>query len=125
MTGDFVRFSDIIFEPKPVQKPHPPIFIGGVRALPRFAGSSTMVMAGSRPDAIRATGWTRGSAIGRMWKDSTSPPKSADEIAGDIEYFRDLGGSLLIFRVIGPTVEDTVERMEQHADELPPLVRDM
>ncbi len=32
MTGDFVRFSDIIFEPKPVQKPHPPIFIGGESA---------------------------------------------------------------------------------------------
>ena len=30
-----------------------------------------------------------------------------------------------MFRVIGPTVEDTVERMERHADELLPLVRDM
>ncbi len=27
--GDYVRFSDITFAPKPVQKPHPPIWIGG------------------------------------------------------------------------------------------------
>ena len=28
-TGNHVSFSDIVFEPKPVQKPHPPIWIGG------------------------------------------------------------------------------------------------
>lgn len=27
--GDHVAFSDIAFEPKPVQRPHPPIWIGG------------------------------------------------------------------------------------------------
>ena len=27
--GEYVKFSDVIIEPKPVQKPHPPIFIGG------------------------------------------------------------------------------------------------
>jgi probable F420-dependent oxidoreductase len=27
--GEFIRFKDIVLEPKPVQKPHPPIFIGG------------------------------------------------------------------------------------------------
>ena len=27
--GEHVRFADIIFEPKPVQKPHPPIWVGG------------------------------------------------------------------------------------------------
>ncbi len=27
--GDYVSFSDIAFEPKPVQAPHPPIWIGG------------------------------------------------------------------------------------------------
>ena len=30
--GDFVEFSDIAFEPRPVQKPHPPIWIGGESA---------------------------------------------------------------------------------------------
>ena len=27
--GEHVRFADVIFEPKPVQKPHPPIWVGG------------------------------------------------------------------------------------------------
>jgi probable F420-dependent oxidoreductase len=27
--GKFVHFSDILFDPKPVQKPHPPLWIGG------------------------------------------------------------------------------------------------
>lgn len=27
--GRYVRFSDIRFEPKPIQKPHPPIWLGG------------------------------------------------------------------------------------------------
>ena len=29
MSGEFAAFDDIIFEPKPVQTPHPPIWIGG------------------------------------------------------------------------------------------------
>ncbi len=28
-SGKYVQFSDIIFEPKPVQRPHPPIWVGG------------------------------------------------------------------------------------------------
>ncbi len=27
--GKYVKFSDVLFEPKPVQKPHPPIWVGG------------------------------------------------------------------------------------------------
>ncbi len=27
--GEFTRFGNIVFEPKPVQKPHPPIWVGG------------------------------------------------------------------------------------------------
>ena len=27
--GEHVRFTDVIFEPKPVQRPHPPIWVGG------------------------------------------------------------------------------------------------
>jgi hypothetical protein len=27
--GRYVQFEDVVFEPKPVQKPHPPILVGG------------------------------------------------------------------------------------------------
>ncbi len=29
LDGDWVKFDDVLFEPKPVQKPHPPIWVGG------------------------------------------------------------------------------------------------
>jgi probable F420-dependent oxidoreductase len=37
--GDFASFSDVLFEPKPVQQPHPPIWFGGssMAALRRAA----------------------------------------------------------------------------------------
>jgi probable F420-dependent oxidoreductase len=37
--GEFVDFADVVFEPKPVQRPHPPVFVGGrsVFALRRAA----------------------------------------------------------------------------------------
>jgi probable F420-dependent oxidoreductase len=28
-TGTYTQFSDLVFEPKPIQKPHPPIWVGG------------------------------------------------------------------------------------------------
>src|SRR5262245_66089586 len=31
--GEHVRFGDVIFAPKPVRKPHPPIWIGGESAV--------------------------------------------------------------------------------------------
>ena len=37
--GEFISFADLKFEPKPVQKPHPPIWIGGeTRPARRRAG---------------------------------------------------------------------------------------
>ena len=37
--GEFVDFADVVFEPKPVQRPHPPIWLGGssMAALRRAA----------------------------------------------------------------------------------------
>ncbi len=42
MAGTYVKFDGILFEPKPVQKPHPPIWVGGesppsMRRAARFA----------------------------------------------------------------------------------------
>ena len=42
--GDHVRFSNVVFEPKPVQKPHPPIWIGGESGL-------------AMRRAVKADGW--------------------------------------------------------------------
>ncbi|MSO75776.1 MAG: TIGR03619 family F420-dependent LLM class oxidoreductase [Alphaproteobacteria bacterium] len=34
-TGEFVNFDGVMFEPKPVQRPHPPIWVGGESAVAR------------------------------------------------------------------------------------------
>ena len=37
--GEFTSFTDVVFEPRPVQRPHPPVFVGGrsIHALRRAA----------------------------------------------------------------------------------------
>ena len=49
---------------------------------------------------------------------------SAEDMAGDIEFFREMGGGLLFFRFFSPTLGETLDRMERHAADLLPLVRD-
>jgi probable F420-dependent oxidoreductase len=36
-SGKYVKFSDVLFYPKPVQKPHPPLWIGGESGAVKFA----------------------------------------------------------------------------------------
>jgi len=56
--GKYVRFRDIGFDPKPVQKPHPPIWIGGdsdaaLRRAARF-GAGWIVSHRTEPEDIPA-----------------------------------------------------------------------
>lgn len=50
--GKYFRFGDVEFYPKPVQKPHPPIWVGGfvTDGMPQFGVSS-----GDRPPALVRT----------------------------------------------------------------------
>ena len=52
--GKHVNFSNINFYPKPVQKPHPPIWVGG-ESRPAFAEPCATVMSGFLSPAIHAT----------------------------------------------------------------------
>ena len=62
--GRYTQFSDLVFEPKPVQKPHPPIWVGGHTAA-----------------ALRRT-----ARIGAAWHPINRPP---DELrAGRAELAR-------------------------------------
>lgn len=68
--GEFVDFVDIAFEPKPVQKPHPPVWIGG---------SS---MAALRRAARAGDGWAPAGAQGGKgpWLESLDDlPRFMDE----------------------------------------------
>ena len=158
MSGKYVNFSDITFEPKPVQKPHPPIFIGGesavalrrvvelgdgwfpmgtnprnrmdTRALYQANVEKLHALAeekGRDPASIKLGFWAQWYGLGEDLKaeDGTRHlfSGSTDDVAGDIEFFRELGGSVLFFRFFSPTLEETLDRMGRHAAELMPLVR--
>ena len=159
MSGDHVSFSDIIFEPKPVQNPRPPIFIGGesVPAMRRVVehGDGWFPMGtnprnrmdtralfqanverlhalaeekGRDPASIELGFWAQWHGLGEDIKTADGSRHlfsgSVEDIAGDIEFFRELGGSVLFFRFFSPTLEETLDRMERHAADLLPLVRD-
>lgn len=50
--GEFFSFDEVMFEPKPVQKPHPPVFIGGESpaALRRAAAADGWMGMNHTPD---------------------------------------------------------------------------
>jgi probable F420-dependent oxidoreductase len=52
--GEWVRFGDVVFEPKPVQQPHPPLWFGGLS------------MAALRRATLLGDGWApSGRALGK------------------------------------------------------------
>lgn len=62
--GKYFQFDNVVFEPKPFQKPHPPIWVGGngeaaLRRVARFADGwaasleGASMIFGSFPDAVR------------------------------------------------------------------------
>ena len=159
MSGDHVNFSDIIFEPKPVQKPHPPIFIGGesapamrrvvehgdgwfpmgtnprnrmdTRALYQANVERLRALAeekGRDPASIQLGYFAQWHGLGEDLKAADGSRHlfsgSAEDMAGDIEFFHEMGGGLLFFRFFSPTLGETLDRMERHAADLLPLVRD-
>lgn len=63
--GRFVSFKDVVFEPKPVQKPHPPLWVGG----------------GARRSIQRA------AELGDGWHPLGRPQ---EKLAGEIQHLRRL-----------------------------------
>ncbi len=67
--GDYASFSDIVFEPKPVQQPHPPIWVGGEsgRALRRVVGlGDCWYPIGANPNDPLNTPARYGAAVKRL-----------------------------------------------------------
>jgi probable F420-dependent oxidoreductase len=53
--GEFFDFAPVMFEPKPVQRPHPPIVVGGEsdRALRRAARADGWIGMSHTPESVR------------------------------------------------------------------------
>jgi probable F420-dependent oxidoreductase len=152
--GKYCKFSDIVFVPKPVQKPTIPIWIGGhsrqaIRRAARLGdgwhpigGVPTIPLepedmardvetlaayaekAGRNSKEIRVA--LKGSLFDR--EKQVTPGKrrrfvgSADEIAADIEAYRNAGVDTMIFDVRRPSISETIERMEWMAKDVIAMV---
>jgi len=146
--GKYVNFSDITFLPKPVQKPYPPIWIGGqskpairraaqigdcwhpVGAIPaaplepeELAENLVLLRdyaekAGRDPSKIQVSVKAPLYDAG----DSTGPRRrfsgSPDEVRQDVQTYSDVGVTHLIFDFRTGEPKQTEDRMARFADEV-------
>jgi probable F420-dependent oxidoreductase len=69
-TGTYTQFSDLLFEPKPMQKPHPPIWVGG-----------------HSPAALR-----RAVRVGETWHPINRPPDELRKGRAELARLSGLSG---------------------------------
>ena len=124
--GPYVKFRDVMLSPKPVQKPHPPIWVGGSGASGGAPGMRRAVRFGNawHPLGIRAD-WLRDEAMPRLRSiaekagkptpalcprifcritDSPLPEDdrvagegSLDQIRSDLDILQELGAEYVVF----------------------------
>lgn len=100
--GEFYDFSPVMFEPKPVQRPHPPILVGGEseRALRRAArlGDGWIGMSNT-PEAVESQVRRLRELEREMGRDgppcTVTVPGSVED-AADVERWRAIGVDRLI-----------------------------
>ena len=121
--GRYYKLGDVGFYPKPVQKPHPPIWVGGfadgaLRRVARYgdawhAGGTPEMLSqgyakvkqyakeyGRDPDSIALT--LRGDGIGRG-----EPAETIDQL----RPYKDAGVSMVMLTFIGPNADAVGEKM--------------
>ncbi len=132
--GRYYKLGDVGFYPKPVQKPHPPIWVGGFAdgALRRVAqygdawhagGTPEMLSQGYAkikqyakeygrdPDSIALT--LRGDGIGRG-----DPAQTIEELGP----YKDVGVSMVMLTFIGPNADAVGEKMTAFMRDVAPKV---
>ena len=155
--GKYISFDDISFLPKPVQKPHPPIWVGGESrpALRRTAelangwyplGSNPTFPMGT-PEQLKA-GLERLAQYARRFgrdpseietiyrthqfelkKESAGPDRlpfvgDADQIAGDIRRYQDMGVTSMVWDFLRQTedLDSMLDLMEDFSTKVWPKV---
>ena len=134
--GKYCRFSDITFLPKPVQQPHPPIWVGGEsRAAIRRAGqqgdawypiSSNPQFPLEEPEQL-AVGMRRLATQAERAGNSGDRAVfsgSVEQIAADIRQYEEMGVSGLVVDLgrISRSVEDVLGHLEDLATRVAPGV---
>ena len=150
--GEHYQLSESGFQPKPVQKPHPPIWIGGhtnpaIRRAAKY-GDGWMPI-GLRPPAIlepeelaekiarlRRLTMEAGRpedavslcfSTGVTFDDAPGPTRRmmsgrAEQIAADLRQYQDLGIRNFILGFPGDSVAAVDEAMEQFSKQVMPLI---
>ncbi|HUF91844.1 MAG TPA: LLM class F420-dependent oxidoreductase [Candidatus Limnocylindria bacterium] len=151
--GEFYRFDALRCLPQPVQKPHPPIWVGGhtkaaLRRAARFGdgwhpvGANPAVPLGpadlrARLDELFRLTEAEGRDPGALTISYKAPvydtargggerrpfSGSTEQIAEDIATFARLGVSELIFDFRSPSLAESLERMERFATTIMPAAR--
>jgi probable F420-dependent oxidoreductase len=150
--GKHVQVSAIGFQPKPVQRPHPPIWIGGhsgpalrrvallgdgwmpiglrppsllqpAEMTQKVARLRTLLQEANRPEAVVTISFTAPVVV---TKSPVSPRPllqgSPEEIAVDLLRYQALGVQNFNMNLPGFEISEQAEAMEQFAREVVPLV---
>jgi F420-dependent oxidoreductase-like protein len=129
-TGTHYQLVDAVAEPKPVQRPHPPIWIGGTgrRRTLRLAAQCADVWnaPGGSPDAVAELSAVLDQRCAEVGRDPAQirrsvqvrVPSAAGELVGLAEGYRAVGVTEILLLLVG---DDPVSQARQVADVLPEL----
>ncbi len=150
--GRYYNFSKIRFLPRPIQRPHPPIWVGGNsrRAIERAVNKGNgWHCVGLTPEEIKkgveyankllsSNGKGTSDFVISLRKNlqikDTSEKKikeavdkerlrgTPDEIADGINRYRESGVSHLIFHILGGTLNGIIESMELFSNKIKPAL---
>ncbi len=133
--GEFYSMGDVGFQPKPLQKPTPPIWIGGWsdRALRRTAKYATCWHAAGTAEVL-AAGLAKvkayakelgrdpdGISLSVLADDSMTRGEPA-QVIDQLREYQAVGATHVLMTFSGRTIERTLERMEAFASEVAPGV---
>src|ERR1700756_4175828 len=118
--GDLVDFSPMMTWPKPVQKPHPPVILGG--AFPWAARRAVRYGDGWYPNAASGNPEEYVPAFRKMAKKAGRDPASlpvtiggAPEDLDKLKRFRDLGAARVNVSLMSETRDEILPRLDKWA----------
>lgn len=122
-SGEHVRFEPSWSWPKPVQKPHPPLLIGGgggprlFEAIADYADGWIPIGGAGLREALPALHQAMDDA-GRDPAELSIVPFGSLPDPGKIEYYRSLGVSEIVFRVPPVPADEALPVLDQIRDTL-------
>ena len=120
LDGEFFRFRDLGFAPKPVQKPHPPVILGG--AFPWAARRAVRYGDGWYPNAASGNPEEYMPAFRKMAQEAGRDPASLRVTIGGapddpdaLKRFRDLGAARAVVTLMSETRDQLLPILDRLA----------